>query len=163
MNFQSSFEGQAMKEHHCSAQTSRRQAGFTLIELMIVIAMIAVIVSLALPVYTSYTIRAKVGEALSVAAAAKTAVSATCIENPTIDPLTDSSAGYSFTPSKYVASIGFSGSCRDPVITVITRNTGAPAPINLVLTGDMPDDAGRLNWVCTANTANRNVPAECRS
>ena len=152
-----------MKKHPCSATISRRRAGFTLIELMIVIAVIAVIVSLALPVYTSYTIRAKVGEALSVAAAAKTAVSATCIEDPTIDPLTDSDAGYAFTASKYVASIAFSGTCRDPVITVTTQNTGAPAPIDLVLTCDMPDDAGRLNWVCTANTANRNVPPECRS
>jgi len=46
---------------------------------------------------------------------------------------------------------------------VTTQNTGAPAPIDLVLTGDMPADAERLNWVCTANTDNRNVPAECRS
>ena len=152
-----------MKMHLCCAERCRRQAGFTLIELMIVVAALAVIVSLALPVYTSYTIRAKVGEALSVAAAAKTAVAATCIEDPTIDPLTDSDAGYTFTASKYVASIGFSGSCRNPVITVTTRNTGAPAPIELILTGDIGDDAGRLNWVCTANTANRNVPAECRS
>ena len=152
-----------MKIHLCCAERCRRQAGFTLIELMIVVAALAVIVSLALPVYTSYTIRAKVGEALSVAAAAQTAVAATCIEDPTIDPLTDSDAGYTFTASKYVASIGFSGSCRNPVITVTTQNTGAPAPIDLVLTGDMPADAERLIWVCTANTANRNVPAECRS
>jgi type IV pilus assembly protein PilA len=163
MIYSSSFEGQEMRKQLCFKKNGRRQAGFTLIELMIVVAVIAVIVSLALPVYTSYTIRAKVGEALSVAAAAKTAVSATCIEDPTIDPLTDSNAGHAFAASKYVASIGFSGSCRDPVITVTTQNTGAPAPIDLVLTGNMPADAGRMNWVCTANTANRNVPAECRS
>jgi len=152
-----------MQKHLYPARTFPRHAGFTLIELMIVLAAIAVIVSLALPVYTSYTIRAKVEEALSVTAAAKAVVSATCIENPTIGPLTDKKVRYSFTASKYVTSVEFSGTCQNPVISITTRNTGAPAPIQLVVSGEMHDNASHLSWVCTANTANRNVPRECRS
>ncbi len=151
-----------MKTRPC-AEACRRQAGFTLIELMIVLAVIAVIVSLALPVYTDYTIRAKVGEAMSVGAAAKTAISATCIEDPTIDPLTNSMAGYSFAPSEWVDTVVASGPCTNPVITVTTQNTGATPDIVLTLTGNLDATLSRLQWVCTSNAADRNVPPECRT
>ena len=68
--------------------------GFTLIELMIVIAVIAILLSLAVPVYSNYSTRAKIAEGMSVAAAAKTATRAACQEDlrpgfaRTIIPLT---------------------------------------------------------------------------
>src|SRR5690606_4550558 len=77
-----------------SIHTFRQQSGFTLIELMIVVAIIAIILTLALPVYTNYSIRAKIGEALSVAAAAKTTVAATCMENPILTGLNNDAVGY---------------------------------------------------------------------
>lgn len=146
-----------------SLPQSLHSRGYTLIELMIVVAVIAVMVSLALPVYTDYSIRAKVGEALSVGAAAKTAVSATCIEDPTIDPLTNQKAGYSYAASEWVESVEASGPCTNPVITVTTKDTGAESAIVLTLTGNLDATLSRLQWACTSNTSDRNVPPECRS
>ena len=141
----------------------RRNGGFTLIELMIVVAIIAIILTLALPVYSNYTIRAKVGEALSVAAAAKTATAATCVEDRTVASLNNVSAGYLFEPTPYINNIVISGPCSAPVITLITHNTGASTDPTLTLTGSLPDGAGHITWSCTTSTSYIYVPTTCRS
>jgi len=146
-------------------QGVNQQSGFTLIELMIVISIIAIILTLALPVYTNYTIRAKVGEALSVAAAAKTATTATCMEDPTLTGLNNNIVGYSYGDSTWVESINVSETCLQPVITIVTRDTGAPAPApEITLTG-FPDTAGgKFSWVCSSpNAPDYMVPSTCRS
>jgi type IV pilus assembly protein PilA len=142
--------------------------GFTLIELMIVIAIIAIILTLALPVYSNYTIRAKVGEVFSVANAAKTAVTSACIENHTIPALTKAIAGYDFIAGTdgedYVANVQASGPCMAPIITITTKNTGhSPDPI-LILTGGLTDNSGQVSWNCTSNnTPDWVLPNSCRS
>src|SRR5690606_38330123 len=124
----------------------------TLIELMIVVAIIAIILTLALPVYTNYSIRAKIGEALSVAAAAKTMVASTCLENPNLTGLDNNAAGYSFVASNWVENITVSGDCTAPVITMLTRDTGAPDPApELTLTASLSSGNGRITWVCASN------------
>jgi len=140
-------------------------SGFTLIELMIVVSIIAIILTLALPVYINYTIRAKIGEALSVAASAKTAVSATCMENPTLVGLNNAASGYSYGTSTFVESINVSEDCTEPLITIVTQNTGAPDPApEITLTG-FPDMAGgKFIWVCTSpNAPDYILPSTCRS
>lgn len=138
--------------------------GFTLIELMIVIAIVAVILTLALPVYTSYSVRAKVGEALSVGAAAKTSTANTCMSDPDIAELDNARAGYDFVSSPYLASIEISGPCSQPVITMTTENTGAEIDPVLILTGRNLAGDGRFSWTCTtANGQNILVPEICRS
>jgi prepilin-type N-terminal cleavage/methylation domain-containing protein len=137
--------------------------GFTLIELMIVIAIIAIILTLAVPVYSNYSIRTKVGEALSVGAAAKTATGATCVETRNLPALTNNAAGYSFIPSAYVESVEISGPCTAPVITLTTQNTGASEPIVLTLTGDLSALSGRINWVCSTDASFIYVPSDCRN
>jgi type IV pilus assembly protein PilA len=155
------------KSLHCQASNCNA-GGFTLIELMIVIAIIAIILSLALPVFTNYGIRAKIGESLSVGNSAVTAVSATCVEDRKIPSLTNSKAGYAFVAgsddTSYIADIQASGPCTDPVITITTKNTGhSPDPI-LVLTGEYAGGSGHIRWTCSSSNApNRLLPDTCRS
>ena len=144
----------------------RVSKGFTLIELMIVIAIIAILLALALPAYKDYTIRAKVGEAMSVAASAKLAVSETCQSEPLTYVVTPTSVGYSWIgSSEYVLSVVPSLACSAPTILVTTQNTGGtPDPV-LSLNGTLADNTGRMEWDCvkSAGTLVQHVPSTCRT
>ncbi len=143
----------------------RISKGFTLIELMIVIAIIAILVALALPAYQDYTIRTKVSEGLSVAASAKLAAAETCQSDPDISVLTNTLAGYSFSTSKYVSDLVISGDCAIDTglvtLLVTTTNTGATTDPILNINGTLVNS--NMDWVCTATGETRHVPRTCRA
>ncbi len=142
--------------------SNKISTGFTLIELMIVVAIIALLVALALPTYQNFTIRAKVSEGLSLASAAKVAIGTTCQVAPGIDA-TNNSVGYAFTATKYVNSIVVMNTCTEPWIFVKTSNTGAATDVWLSLDGYFSPNTGRVEWNChQVRGEKRYLPYNCR-
>jgi len=138
----------------------KKQQGFTLIELMIVIAIIAILAAIALPAYQDYTTRAKVSEALVMAAPAKLAVAETSSSLGSLASITADNSGYSFPgATKYVSDIVITPATG--VVTVTSTVPNASGAIALIPTA--VNGSAQLTWVCRGTAiATKYLPAECR-
>ena len=127
---------------------NKLQQGFTLIELMIVVAIIGILAAIAIPAYQDYTIRAQVSEGMSLAAAAKTAVAEDFL-NEGAAPANRTDAGMTATATdtqgKYVASVEVANGA-----IIITYGNEANAQIQNETLGLTPYESGDLSvmWKC---------------
>jgi type IV pilus assembly protein PilA len=141
----------------------KRQQGFTLIELMIVVAIIGILAAIAIPAYQDYTVRAKVTEGIGFAAAAKTSVAEYYTSQGTM-PADATEAGFSSVTTPIVQSVTYARTNTNVgAITVAFNAIGGSvvAGQTIVFTGT--GSGTGVQWVCNTGTlAPKYRPANCR-
>ena len=129
----------------------KMQKGFTLIELMIVIAILGILIAIALPAYQDYTVRAKVSEGLNLAASAKLAVGETRLSLGTWG--TAAQNGYTSPTTRLVSGITAIG--QDISISYDTAATGIPqlTGANILGLRASMGTSNSVQWQCMASGA----------
>jgi type IV pilus assembly protein PilA len=145
------------------------QQGFTLIELMIVVAIIGILAAIAIPAYTDYTVRSKVTEGINLAGAAETAV-AEAWQSGDVAGLTALTTSWNtttpFTPTKYVTNITISNAAANLGAIKVTYNGTASGiaqfggtAYTLYLQPNISNNklvtgvAGNIDWACASVTS----------
>ncbi len=138
----------------------RIQQGFTLIELMIVVAIVGILAAIALPAYQDYVIRSKMSETEAAIAACKTSVSEYVSTKGGTLPPDNTAAGCSTVSTQYVAA---GGGFSSGAITYTSQGTGASTECTLTLTPSTPSDATIASWTGSfASCPSKYVPSVFR-
>ncbi|MCF6209557.1 MAG: pilin [Gammaproteobacteria bacterium] len=145
----------------------KAQQGFTLIELMIVVAIIGILAAIAIPAYQDYTIRAKMSEAISLGSSAKNSVSEYYISEGAM-PATEADAGIDATGTVYatpvVEEMNYAQtSATVGVITISINQIGGSTTAGDTFTLTGTGSAAGVGWVCAPGSVDaKYLPASCR-
>ena len=139
------------------------QQGFTLIELMIVVAIIGILAAVALPAYQDYTVRAKVTEGLSLASSAKVTVAENAANAAsaldlgwTAPTATANVTGVAIAGTTGQITITYTAAAGNGTIILVPTSSGAALAANAV-------PGSSINWACTTGTlVSKYRPSICR-
>src|SRR5207302_81198 len=137
------------------------QKGFTLIELMIVVAIIGILAAVALPAYQDYTVRAKVSELILAASGFKTTITEFAQTKNTLV-----SAGQGLTLSPFTGKVTGGSVSVNGVVTVLGSSTSVGTTVTIILTPTLSTSDGKVTWACSTGGTTATfkfVPAECRN
>lgn len=153
----------------CAGNDNSLQAGFTLIELMMVIVILAALMGIAIPTYTSFAIKARISECLNAAAPMKFAISEVTINMANGSfPANAAAAGLNLTD---MTSLAYCDSAQYAATGVLSLQVdeaavGADGTIEMLLVPNIVG-AGAIDWDCqpgaTSTDAMHYLPADCRS
>ena len=133
--------------------------GFTLIELMIVVAIIGILAAVALPAYSDYTTRARASELIVGVSAARTAIAEYAASEGTL-PTGPGQAGIDVNRiTGKMRSIAVDAQAN---VTVVGNTTEIGEDVTIVLEPTLSPTTTIVNWVCTAAVGTQFVPASCR-
>jgi type IV pilus assembly protein PilA len=143
------------------------QQGFTLIELMIVVAIIGILAAIAIPAYQDYTIRAQVSEGLNLSAGAKAAVTE-FFQDQGVFPTSNLEAGIE-APAAIIGKYVNSVTVTDPGIITVTYSSAGAFSANAAIDGASltmtpVNNTGSVGWTCAAGATlvPKWLPAACR-
>lgn len=149
------------------------QQGFTLIELMIVVAIIGILAAIAIPAYSDYVTRSKVTEVVTVGSAAKTTLSEYYISTgsfPAVDDAAKAGLNTNAAQSNFIADSGITYSVTDAsnvavVYTFSGDGIGNSDLNNQSLSMNAAGSSNGVKWTCTVSAESifKYVPANCRN
>jgi len=148
---------------------AQMQKGFTLIELMIVVAIIGILAAVALPAYQDYTARAKVSEIIAQMAGAKTQVTEyyATMGLPAVGTNINEELGMGSTTitSQYMTSLIVAATANSFTITAVPKALGNPCDgKSITMTGAVNTTAGTIDWTESSHAdCKKYVPANFRS
>ena len=140
----------------------KNQWGFTLIELMIVVAIIGILAAIAIPMYLDYTTRSQISEGLTVAGGAKSAVTEYYQDRGAF-PTNNAQAGLD-APGNIIGNYVTSVSVNADIITIMYGNDAHPFINGEIVTLTAIDHQGSVGWVCASGGViqTKHMPSSCR-
>lgn len=139
-------------------KSTKKQKGFTLIELMITVAIVGILAAVALPAYQDYTIRAQVSEAISLAGGAKNNVAEVYTQTGAF-PTSNALAGYSGASGSYTDSVTVGNGGAITALVGGSANTKIAG--STIIFTPTETASGTLTWDCTSTAEQKYLPKSC--